>query len=627
MVGRVRSRDGNATGRARGRSATGGEGRAHFAAPGLHSALLLLLALGVVASADEICKFDVAAHQLPDNLDGYDDGSASLAPESAPAHSSSTRGCKHVSKMNRYLHETLTSVYKHANGPNARDRTGARNRLTSRAIAAISQPKPDFNKAIPLFRAAYFFQPFREDIVLNLARGLHDYAIAIKDNREISKLPLKRKKQIWRLLCESLAAAEMATYIQNQPLSALSGTTSGTAEFAHSVANTIDKFFPGRCHSTGDCGVYKLGKEAMQLELKNPSSENHLRAVNTLCKDEHSVRVRMSEAGKRRGVPSAFFGRSLLIVMRVCGVVALPQLFTPDQLEPVIEGQKKVLEDFLVNGDRSGAEGGNAATSSSDKDDGGDLGDAGGSFENDAAASRSKGRFEIKLPMKPPFISPGFSDNHFMIHAMKIALLGDRILIDTFSFVTSMSGAPDQHWHNDVPGLFTSRGNVFGHLPPQGIVAVVPFDKMDHITGPTEHLFGSHVALNKQSSWERVQQEQGVPSARVQGDIGDVVLFDVRLRHRGTANRADHSRSIAYVAYSKGFWVDDVNFKHKQTKKWDGLSSHTRRALFRRVDTHEYAARLEQLLLDQVGEEKGKQLLEDLKSDAQYSQVLLGVLV
>ena len=52
-----------------------------------------------------------------------------------------------------------------------------------------------------------------------------------------------------------------------------------------------------------------------------------------------------------------------------------------------------------------------------------------------------------------------------------------------------------------------------------------------------------------------------------------------------------------------------------------------RRALFRRVDTHEYAARLEQLLLDQVGEEKGKQLLEDLKSDAQYSQVLLGVLV
>jgi hypothetical protein len=164
-------------------------------------------------------------------------------------------------------------------------------------------------------------------------------------------------------------------------------------------------------------------------------------------------------------------------------------------------------------------------------------------------------------------------------------------------------------------------------LPPQGIVAVVPFNKMDHITGPTEHLFGSHVALVKQSSWGKIQEERGVPSARVQGDIGDVVLFDVRLRHRGTANTADYSRSIAYMAYSKGFWVDDVNFKHKQTKKWDRLSSHTRRALFRRVDTYEYSARLEQLLLDEVGEEKGKELLDGLKSDAQYSQVLLGVLV
>jgi hypothetical protein len=588
--------------------------------------LLLLLhflpvALGAAAS-DEICVFDVAAHQLPDTLVD-DNGSA----ERAPPASAPPPACVHRSKMNKYLHDTLASVYQHADGPSARDRTGARDRLTSRAIAAISQTDPDFHKAIPLFRAAYFFQPFREDLALNLARGLHDFALAIKANRDISKLPLKRKKQVWRLLCESLAAAEMATYIQNKPLTARAGATSGTAEFAASISNALNEYFPGRCHSTGDCAAYKLGKEAMQLELTDPSSQNHLRAVNHLCKGEGSVRVVMSEAGRRRGVPSAFFGRSLLIVMRVCGVVALPQLFSPKQLEPIIEAQQQVLENFLVNGDRSGAEGGNAASSSNDKDDGGDLGELGGSFENDAAASRSKGRFEIKLPMKAPFISPGFSDNHFLIHAMKIAMLGDRLLIDTFSFVTSMGGAPDQHWHNDVPGIFTSRGNVFGHLPPQGIVAVVPFNKMDHITGPTEHLFGSHVALDKQSSWGKIQEERGVPSARVQGDIGDVVLFDVRLRHRGTANTADYSRSIAYMAYSKGFWVDDVNFKHKQTKKWDRLSSHTRRALFRRVDTYEYSARLEQLLLDEVGEEKGKELLDGLKSDAQYSQVLLGVLV
>ena len=34
--------------------------------------------------------------------------------------------------------------------------------------------------------------------------------------------------------------------------------------------------------------------------------------------------------------------------------------------------------------------------------------------------------------------------------------MSERILVDTFSFVTSLGNAPDQHWHNDVSGLFTN---------------------------------------------------------------------------------------------------------------------------------------------------------------------------
>ena len=569
-------------------------------------------------SGEDVCVFDVAAHQLPDSevavtgVDGEDRATSTAPPLCTPK-----------SKMNAYLHETLNSVYKHSNEV-GHDRVGARKRLTSRAIAAVTNGKPDYSKAIPLFRAAYFFQPFRADIITNLARALMDFTSVILDHKDISDVSLKRKKRVWRLLCEALAAAEMATYVQNKPLSARNLKSESTV-LAASISATLDRMFPGRCHSIGDCKEYKTGKEAMRLELEDPSTENHLRAVDLFCKNEHSVKVSMSDADMRRGVPSVFYGRSILMIMRVCGVVALPNLYSKEQLKPIIEAQQEVLEDFLVNGDRSGAEGGNSV--SPNKDDAeGDI-DDGGSFENAAAATRSKGRFEIKLPMKAPFTSPGFSDNHFLLHAMKVALLGDRLLIDTFSFVTSMAGAPDQHWHNDVPGLFTDRGNVFGHLPPQGIVAVVPFNKMDSLTGPTEHLFGSHVALTHEANWDALQQDGKTRSARVQGDVGDVVLFDVRLRHRGTANRADHSRSIAYIAYSHGFWVDDVNFKHKQTRSWDGLSSHTRRALFRRVDTHDYSARLEQLLLDEVGEERGKKLLDELKSDAQYSQVLLGTIV
>jgi predicted nucleotidyltransferase len=33
------------------------------------------------------------------------------------------------------------------------------------------------------------------------------------------------------------------------------------------------------------------------------------------------------------------------------------------------------------------------------------------------------------------------------------------------------------------------------HLPPQSLVAVIPFDAMNATTGPTEHRLGSHVQM------------------------------------------------------------------------------------------------------------------------------------
>ena len=76
-------------------------------------------------------------------------------------------------------------------------------------------------------------------------------------------------------------------------------------------------------------------------------------------------------------------------------------------------------------------------------------------FENSQAATRSKSRFEIKLPLKPPFTDNGFVDNRWLVYILKL-IMSERILVDTFSFVTSLGNAPDQHWHNDVSGLFTN---------------------------------------------------------------------------------------------------------------------------------------------------------------------------
>jgi len=150
------------------------------------------------------------------------------------------------------------------------------------------------------------------------------------------------------------------------------------------------------------------------------------------------------------------------------------------------------------------------------------------------------------------------------------------------------------------------------------------------------------------------RDEKEPPRAALDGEIGDAVLFDIRLEHRGTANKGQTSRSIAYMSYVNAFWTDDVNFKARfyfllkirfrcdrrieyihpnpnpnpnsnwrQTSRWDNIESMTRRQIFRRLDAQDYTRRLEVILAQEIGDERAAELLRGLKSRATYSQVSL----
>ena len=77
----------------------------------------------------------------------------------------------------------------------------------------IQQDVPDFERGLALFRAAYFFQPFDENHVLNLAHSLYKFAMHINRKNLYYSLSKDEKELIWQLMCESLAAAEMASYL------------------------------------------------------------------------------------------------------------------------------------------------------------------------------------------------------------------------------------------------------------------------------------------------------------------------------------------------------------------------------------------------------------------------------
>jgi hypothetical protein len=429
------------------------------------------------------------------------------------------------------------------------------------------------------------------------------------------------------------------------------------------VHNLLDTNFPGRCHSIGECERYKTIQHGMHLELADPSSPTtissafpstfsfssahdssteitsngktnpvvdraevirtrHVEAVNVVCANKEDTQIQLDASDRRRGTPSIFFARRVYALMRICGALKIPKLWTKKDLQPIVTAQKQVLDDFMHHGDRSGARGGNKV-SDGGKIDGDDEDDE---FENSKAATRSKARFEIKLPLVEPFVNDNFVDNRWLVFVLKL-IMSERILIDTFSFVTSLSGAPAQHWHNDVSGLFTSQGPRTSHLPPQSLVAVIPFDTMNAQTGPTEHRLGSHVTVGGrywEKQDERLDDDEGnTPKVRIEADVGDVVLFDVRLRHHGTANNSPHPRSIAYIGYGQSWWMDDVNFKGKQTRDWDLIPSKTRRQLFQRIDGHDYISKLEAIISTQI--DNGDEMIKQLKSKGEYSQVQMVV--
>jgi len=98
---------------------------------------------------------------------------------------------------------------------------------------------------------------------------------------------------------------------------------------------------------------------------------------------------------------------------------------------------------------------------------------------------RSESRYEVWSPMNPPFTSDEFLLSPFLLPAIKFVMNSERLEIDTFSSVTSLPGAPAQHWHKDAGVLFEYKE--FPHpLPTYGIVMFVPLIDLVEENGPTE---------------------------------------------------------------------------------------------------------------------------------------------
>lgn len=313
--------------------------------------------------------------------------------------------------------------------------------------------------------------------------------------------------------------------------------------------------------------------------LARAEEEEHVASVSSHCSEMSRLTLRPTRRERELGMWTASSLRLAWASLHLCGVLALEGVLDSEVLSRVAPEQ--------------------AQLSASPQPALGEIVDV---------SSRGTLRREVKLPLRPPFTDPELIASPLILGLLKL-LLGERVELDTFSFIESSPGSRDQPWHVDTPGPSD-------HTPAFGLVAVVPLVDVGVENGATEFLTGSHVTMVDPHFWAEAGDEgasDATPRLQFPAIRGDLALFDLRLRHRGRANLASAARPVLYMSYVRDWFRDATNFKDRQTRAWDSLPAASRRVLAR-LDGRSYVRQLEEAL-----EKRGVDL-RTLASSGDYVQ-------
>ena len=299
--------------------------------------------------------------------------------------------------------------------------------------------------------------------------------------------------------------------------------------------------------------------------------------VDKLC-TEDNIRLQVTDKEKEDGILKFKKFNRAVKILKLCGVLVLEKMFSRDLMKRMKRAQAKIVDDYVqaISDDPS-----HTNTTSSEQ--------------------RSPGRYELVNPLKSPFSDESFVSNTLFMPIIQNILGTKRLEIDTHSSVTSLAKTPEQHWHRDAGFLFDYE-SVQKHLPPHGMVIFVPLVKVTEQMGPTEFLTGSHIQCpmsHKEKrhlgNWILDECRHAGRTVTTPASTGSAIIFDLRILHRGTANKSPKRRPMMYLTLFQEWFVDHVNFNDKQTSAFDHIPPNLKK-LLGRMDTKEYTLLLENTL-------------------------------
>ena len=165
-------------------------------------------------------------------------------------------------------------------------------------------------------------------------------------------------------------------------------------------------------------------------------------------------------------------------------------------------------------------------------------------------ASRSRGRFDIRA-LPEAFSEDVLLKNNNWMEIIKTQL-GENYKVAFSGIVESLGGSADQQWHRDGNHLYENTLIE----SPYALTCFIPLIEINstNLYGSPEFIPTSHRILNENDI-------TNLPIKQFNNfALGDAIIFDYRLVHRGIKNLSNTRRPLLYIVYSKQFWSDEINF-------------------------------------------------------------------
>ncbi len=173
---------------------------------------------------------------------------------------------------------------------------------------------------------------------------------------------------------------------------------------------------------------------------------------------------------------------------------------------------------------------------------------------------RSPGRYELSMIRKTmeehkiPTIQPLLDELALVIPSFLHVESMDDVRID-YSMIVTTPLAAEQAWHSDGDHYRLDQ-----HMPCHVLNVFIPLvDVVTKELGPTEVFPGSHYATRSEGG-VRLRNDQLNPPVAPLLRLGDILIFDYRIIHRGQANLSESNRPVLVLTLSQKWFQDEKNW-------------------------------------------------------------------